>query len=94
MPGLRVVGPADMVQRAGAVSFLLEGSQGRIHSHDIGQVLDSLGIAVRVGYHCARPVCDRLGVPGTTRASFSVYSTTDEVDALVAGLGTVLEWFG
>ena len=91
--GLRVVGPATPEARGGAVSFVMAGSLGPIHSHDVGQVLDSLGIAVRVGNHCARPVCDRFGVPATSRASFSVYSTLAEVDALVEGLGTVRKWF-
>ncbi len=88
--GLRVVGPAEPIERGGAVSFVLEG----IHPHDIGQVLDSRGIAVRVGQHCARPVCDRMGVPATARASFSVYSTTAEVDLLVEGLHLVRSFFG
>ena len=94
VPGLRVIGPADTTDRGGAVSFVLEGPRGPIHSHDVGQVLDSLGIAVRVGNHCARPVCDRFGVPATTRASFYVYSTMAEVDALVDGLGAVKRYFG
>jgi cysteine desulfurase/selenocysteine lyase len=94
VPGLRVVGPTDMVDRGGAVSFVVEGAYGAIHSHDVGQVLDSLGIAVRVGNHCARPVCDRFGVPATARASFYVYSTTAEVDALVDGLAHVTRYFG
>jgi cysteine desulfurase/selenocysteine lyase len=88
--GLRVIGPCDPVERGGAVSYVLEG----IHPHDVGQVLDALGIAVRVGHHCARPVCDRFGVPATTRASFYVYSTTAEVDALVDGLLHVRRFFG
>ncbi|MFN3596736.1 MAG: cysteine desulfurase [Rubricoccaceae bacterium] len=86
--GLRLVGtPA---RRAGAVSFLLEG----IHPYDAGTVLDRLGIAVRTGHHCAQPVMDRLGVPGTVRASFALYSTRDEVDALVDGLARVRQLFG
>jgi len=88
--GLRIVGPREPVDRGGAVSFVLDD----IHPHDIGQVLDARGIAVRVGQHCARPVCDRMGVPATARASFSVYSTTTEVDALVAGLVEVRSFFG
>nr|WP_269204430.1 cysteine desulfurase [Motilibacter deserti] len=92
--GLRVIGPATPVDRGGAVSFVLDTARGPVHSHDVGQVLDAQGVAVRVGNHCARPVCDRFGVPATTRASFYVYSTTDEVDALVAGLAKVKEWFG
>ncbi len=89
VPTLRIIGPSQPVDRGGAVSFTLEG----IHPHDVGQVLDSLGVAVRVGHHCARPVCQRFGVPATTRASFYLYSTTAEVDALVAGLHRVLGYF-
>ena len=70
--GLRVIGPATPEARGAAISFAL----GDIHPHDVGQVLDELGIAVRVGHHCARPVCLRYGVPATTRASFYLYSTT------------------
>jgi cysteine desulfurase/selenocysteine lyase len=65
-----------------------------IHPHDVGQVLDAEGIEVRVGHHCARPVCVRFGVPATTRASFYLYTTTDEIDALVRGLSTVRKVFG
>jgi cysteine desulfurase/selenocysteine lyase len=92
--GLRVIGPAEAVERGGAVSFVLDGAYGPIHSHDVGQVLDSLGIAVRVGHHCARPVCDRFAVPATTRASFYVYTSPAEVDALVDGLAQVKRYFG
>ena len=94
LPGLRVIGPRDAEERGGAVSFVLEGAYGPIHSHDVGQVLDELGIAVRVGHHCARPVCDRFGVPATTRASFYLYTTPAEVDTLVDGLGEVRRIFG
>jgi len=87
--GLTIIGPSTPVDRGGAVSFSLEG----IHPHDIGQVLDEQGIAVRVGHHCARPVCTRFGVPATTRASFYLYSTRDEVDALVRGLAVVARYF-
>ena len=94
VPGLRVIGPRDAEERGGAVSFVLEGAYGAIHSHDVGQILDGLGIAVRVGNHCARPVCDRFGVSATTRASFYLYTTAAEVDALVDGLGEVRRIFG
>ncbi len=87
--GLRVIGPTDAVDRGGIVSFALRG----IHPHDVGQVLDELGIAVRVGHHCARPTCLRYGVPATTRASVHVYSTTQEIDALVEGLEHVKRFF-
>ncbi len=88
--GLRVIGPATAEARAAAISFTLDD----IHPHDVGQVLDELGIAVRVGHHCARPVCQRFGVPATTRASFYVYSTPAEVDALADGLAHVKRFFG
>jgi cysteine desulfurase/selenocysteine lyase len=89
VPGLRVIGPPTPVSRGGAISFALPD----LHPHDVGQVLDELGIAVRVGHHCARPVCQRYGVPATTRASFHLYSTRQEVDALVEGLLRVKAFF-
>ena len=88
--GLRVVGPPTAEDRGAAVSFTL----GDLHPHDVGQVLDELGIAVRVGQHCARPVCLRYAVPATTRASFYLYSTMADVDALVDGLEHVQRFFG
>jgi cysteine desulfurase / selenocysteine lyase len=89
VPGLRIFGPAVPVSRGGTVSFALDG----VHPHDVGQVLDSLGIQVRVGHHCARPTCVRFGVPAMTRLSFYLYSTNDEVDALVRGLEQVRKVF-
>jgi len=89
VPGLRVIGPPTPEGRGGAISFALPG----IHPHDVGQLLDESGIAVRVGQHCARPVCVRYSVPATTRASFAVYTTTAEVDALVEGLSRVQRLF-
>ena len=86
---LRIIGPRTPVSRGAAISFTLAD----IHPHDVGQVLDELGIAVRVGQHCAAPVCHRMGVPATTRASFYLYTTTAEVDALVAGLEHVKRFF-
>jgi len=95
VPGLRIIGPTTAVDRGAAISFLLAGPDGRaIHPHDVGQVLDEQGIAVRVGHHCARPVCLRYGVPATTRASFALYTTTAEIDALVEGLAGVRRFFG
>jgi cysteine desulfurase / selenocysteine lyase len=87
--GLRVYGPAEVEHRGGVVSFTL----GSIHPHDVAQVLDEEGIAVRAGHHCTMPLHRRLGVQATTRASFSVYSTADEVDALVAGLEKAARFF-
>ncbi|MEV4535119.1 cysteine desulfurase [Asanoa sp. NPDC049518] len=90
VPTLRIFGPTTTEGRGGTISFALEG----IHPHDVGQVLDDEGVEVRVGHHCARPVCVRYGVPATTRASFYVYTTTEEVDALVRGLERVRKVFG
>ena len=88
--GVRVIGPALSPERTGAVSFDLAGR----HPHDVGQVLDSLGIEVRVGHHCAWPLHRRFGVHGTTRASFSVHTTTAEVDAFVEGVAHTVDFFG
>ena len=90
VPGMRIIGPSTTEARGGAVSFALEG----IHPHDIGQLLDESGVAVRVGHHCARPACLRFGVPATTRASLHLYSDTNDVDALIEGLGKVRSFFG
>ncbi|SDP36136.1 cysteine desulfurase [Klenkia soli] len=90
IPGVRVVGPADTVARGGAISFVVDG----IHPHDVGQVLDDQGIAVRVGHHCAWPVVRRMGVPATTRATFYVHTGYDDVDALVEGVRHAQRFFG
>ncbi|SFP46419.1 cysteine desulfurase [Geodermatophilus dictyosporus] len=90
IPGVTVIGPPDTVARGGAVSFTVEG----IHPHDVGQVLDDLGIAVRVGHHCAWPVVRRYGVPATTRATFYVHTGYDDVDALVEGVRAAQRFFG
>jgi cysteine desulfurase/selenocysteine lyase len=89
VPGLRIFGPTTPVGRGGTISFGLDG----VHPHDVGQVLDSLGVEVRVGHHCARPLCVRFGVPAMTRASFYLYTTVGEVDALVRGLDQVRKVF-
>ena len=87
IPGVRILGqPAE---RAGAISFVVEG----VHPHDVGTVLDTMGVAVRTGHHCAQPLMQRLGVPATVRASFGLYNTTDDVDQLVLGLHAVKEMF-
>ena len=83
--GVRVIGPGTMQARGSAVSFVIDG----IHPHDVGQSLDELGIAVRVGHHCAAPVCRRYGVPATARASSYLYNTEGEIDALLDGIETV-----
>ncbi len=88
--GVRIIGPATGIDRGATIAFTLRG----VHPHDVAQILDEQGIAVRAGHHCARPVCVRYGIPATTRASFGVYTTTEEIDALVRGLGRVREVFG
>ncbi|SFB21042.1 cysteine desulfurase / selenocysteine lyase [Amycolatopsis marina] len=90
VPGVRIVGPTDTVDRGGAVSFVIDG----VHPHDASQVLDGLGIAVRVGHHCAWPLHRRLGVPATVRASFYLYNDLSEVDALVSGVREAQRFFG
>ncbi|SED03331.1 cysteine desulfurase / selenocysteine lyase [Streptomyces sp. 3213] len=90
VPGVRIVGPRDLTARGSAVSFTVDG----IHPHDVGQILDERGVAVRVGHHCARPIVRRYGIPATTRASFYVYNTPAEVDALVEGVRAAQAYFG
>ncbi|WP_019066282.1 cysteine desulfurase [Streptomyces hokutonensis] len=90
VPGVRIVGPRDLTDRGSAVSFTVDG----IHPHDVGQILDERGVAVRVGHHCARPIVRRYGIPATTRASFYVYNTPAEVDALVEGVRAAQAYFG
>ncbi|MDQ6938038.1 MAG: cysteine desulfurase [Actinomycetota bacterium] len=90
LPGVRIIGPSTAVDRGATISFVVED----LHPHDVSQLLDEQGIAVRAGHHCARPVCVRYGVPATTRASFGVYTTTAEVDALVAGIRHAQRRFG
>ncbi len=88
--GVRIIGPNTAEGRVAEVSFSVEG----IHPHDVGQVLDELGVAVRVGHHCARPAVVRYGIPATTRASFYLYNTQAEADALIDGLSQVRKVFG
>jgi cysteine desulfurase / selenocysteine lyase len=90
VPGVRIIGPRDMVDRGGLVAFVVDG----IHAHDVGQVLDDQGVAVRVGHHCAWPLHRRFGVAATVRASFHVYSTPYEVDALVDAVRAARDFFG
>jgi cysteine desulfurase/selenocysteine lyase len=87
---LRVLGPKDMDMRGGAVSFTV----GEIHPHDLGQFLDNSGIAVRTGHHCAWPLTRKMGVPATTRASFYLYNTLDDIDTLVDGIRDAKNYFG
>jgi cysteine desulfurase / selenocysteine lyase len=88
--GLRILGPLSTDHRGGAVSFVLD----EIHPHDVGQVLDELGIAVRTGHHCAWPLHRALGAQASTRATFYVYNTHDEVEALADGIRQARKFFG
>ena len=89
IPAVRIVGPTSLVGRGSPVSFVVDG----VHAHDVGQVLDDEGVAVRVGHHCAWPLHRRYGINATARASFAVYNTLDEVDRLLAGVRRAVEFF-
>jgi cysteine desulfurase/selenocysteine lyase len=88
IPGLRVIGTAR--NKAAVISFTLESA----HPHDIGTIVDQEGVAIRTGHHCAQPAMTRFGVPATARASFALYNTKEDVDALVRAVGRVVELFG
>ncbi|MVU78034.1 SufS family cysteine desulfurase [Nocardia sp. ET3-3] len=88
--GVRIIGPTVNENRGGAVSFVVDG----IHAHDVGQILDDQGVAIRVGHHCAWPLHRRFGVAATARASFALYNTVDEVDQLVAAVRKAQSFFG
>jgi cysteine desulfurase / selenocysteine lyase len=90
VPDLRVLGPGAGPDRLGPVSFELRG----VHPHDVAEILDRHGVAVRAGHHCAQVLMDRLGVPATARASFGVYTTAEEIDRLVEGLHDARRVFG
>ena len=90
VPGLRVFGPPASPDRLGPVSIELDG----VHAHDVAEILDRHGVAVRAGHHCAQPLMERLGVPATARASFGVYTTTGEIDRLIDGLLDARRVFG
>ena len=88
--GVRLLGPADPASRAGLVSLAIDG----VHPHDVGQLLDTWGIAVRVGHHCAQPLHKLSGVTASTRASAYLYNTTDDIEAFLAALAKVRPYFG
>ena len=90
IPGVRIIGPTNTDNRGSAISFVVDG----IHPHDVGQVLDNNGIAVRVGHHCAWPVCRRYEVPATTRATFYIYNDDSDVFALRDGIIAAQKFFG
>ena len=87
--GVNVVGPLDMKDRGGVISFTVDG----VHPHDVGQVLDQYGIAVRTGHHCAWPLMKKLNLVGTTRASFHLYNDSDDINALLEGIEKVKSYF-
>ena len=87
VPGLRVIGTA--AQKSGILSFLL----GDVHAHDVGTIVDRQGVAIRAGHHCAMPLMNRYGVAATSRASFALYNTREDADALVGALWKVKELF-
>jgi cysteine desulfurase/selenocysteine lyase len=89
VPDLKIVGPTDVALRGGVISFTL----GDIHPHDVGQYLDSQGVAVRTGHHCAWPLTRKLGVPATTRASLYLYNDESDCDALLAALLGAQKYF-
>jgi cysteine desulfurase/selenocysteine lyase len=89
VPGVKVFGPGAE-EKGGVASFTFDG----VHPHDVAQILDQEGIAVRAGHHCAMPIHDKFSIPATTRASFYIYNTTDEVDALIESLYEVKKVFG
>jgi cysteine desulfurase/selenocysteine lyase len=88
--GVRIIGPKSLENRGSPVAFVVDG----VHAHDVGQVLDDDGVAVRVGHHCAWPLHRRFGIAATARASFAVYNTLDEVDRLASGVRHAVEFFG
>ena len=87
--GVKVIGPTDLIDRGGVVSFVIDG----VHPHDVGQVLDQYGIAVRTGHHCAWPLMRKLNQVGTTRASFHLYNTESDVEKLLATIPLVQSYF-
>lgn len=89
LPGVRILGPTEAVDRGSAISFVVDG----VHPHDVAQVLDAHGVAVRAGHHCGRPIHLRFGVAASTRASSYLYTTEGEIDALVTGLHAVRRFF-
>src|SRR5690606_17809572 len=90
LPGVTIVGPKEPVDRGGAISFTVDG----VHPHDVAQLLDSQGVAVRAGHHCAKPLHARFGVQSPTRAAFYLYPTEAEIDALGAAIRHTQSYFG
>jgi cysteine desulfurase/selenocysteine lyase len=89
IPGLKLFGPS-VDKKGGVAAFTLNG----VHPHDVAQILDSIGVAVRAGHHCAQPLHEKFNIQATSRASFYLYTTKEEVDMLVKGIYKVKEYFG
>ena len=89
VPGLTLYGPSDLDHRGSVAAFAIEG----VHPHDVAEIIGREGVCVRAGHHCAQPLMRRLGVSATSRASFAVHSTHEEVDRLIDALGTVRDVF-
>ncbi|RPH59797.1 MAG: aminotransferase class V-fold PLP-dependent enzyme, partial [Chloroflexi bacterium] len=89
IPGVKLFGP-DAAHKGGVAAFTMDCA----HPHDVAQILDTIGVAVRAGHHCAQPLHEKFGIPATSRASFYLYSTKDEVDKLVEGIYKVRQYFG
>ena len=85
--GVKIIGTSN--KKASVISFIMEG----IHPHDIGTVMDNLGIAIRAGHHCTQPVMDFYEIPATARASFAIYNTEEDVDKLIEGIEKTIEVF-
>jgi len=90
LPGIRIIGPANNIERGGCVSFVVDD----VHSHDVGQVLDDHGVAVRVGHHCAAPTCRRFGVSSTVRASLAIYNDERDIDTMITAIKDAQRFFG
>jgi cysteine desulfurase/selenocysteine lyase len=89
VPGVQIQGPREVADRGALVSFTVEG----VHPHDVAEILGSQGVCVRAGHHCAQPLMKRFGVGATSRASFAVHNTREDVDRLIDGLARVIEVF-
>lgn len=90
LPGIRIIGPDNNIERGGCVSFVVDD----VHSHDVGQVLDDHGVAVRVGHHCAAPTCRRFGVSSTVRASLAIYNDERDIDTMITAIKDAQRFFG
>jgi cysteine desulfurase/selenocysteine lyase len=90
LPYINIQGPKDLNMRGGIISFTIDN----IHPHDIATILDSYGVAIRAGHHCAQPLMRYLGIPATSRVSFYIYNTKEDIDQFIEGIKNVRKWFG